>query len=65
MTFAWVTGKGTGAWTMFELTTMAHRFSEALERTEPRHRGRSWWGTLGKTCKQRWSWPAEFRGFNV
>jgi hypothetical protein len=41
MTFARDAGKGIGAWTMFELTTMAHRFSEALERTEPRHRGRS------------------------
>jgi hypothetical protein len=38
--FASKTSGGTGAWTMFELATSAHRLSEALGRTEPRHRGR-------------------------
>jgi hypothetical protein len=38
--FAWEASMGAGAWTMFELATVAHRFSKALGRTEPRHRGR-------------------------
>jgi len=39
--FAWEASKGLGAWTMFELASVAHRLSNELERTEPRHRGRS------------------------
>jgi len=39
--FAWKAGKGLGAWTMFELASIAHRLTNELERTEPRHRGRS------------------------
>ena len=41
MQFAWGVGKGTGAWTMFELVSVAHKLSKELARTEPRHRGRS------------------------
>jgi hypothetical protein len=40
MKFAREASAGVGAWTMFELVTIAHRFSAALGRTEPRHRGR-------------------------
>jgi hypothetical protein len=40
MKFAWEASTGAGAWTMFELATVAHKFSNALGRTEPRHRGR-------------------------
>jgi hypothetical protein len=40
MKFAWEASTGAGAWTMFELATIAHKFSAALGRTEPRHRGR-------------------------
>jgi hypothetical protein len=41
MKFAWEASTGAGAWTMFELATIAHKFSAALASTEPRHRGRS------------------------
>jgi hypothetical protein len=41
MKFASEASAGAGAWTMFELATIAHKFSAALGRTEPRHRGRS------------------------
>jgi hypothetical protein len=41
MQFAWGVGKGTGAWTMFELVNVAHDLSKALACTEPRHRGPS------------------------
>jgi hypothetical protein len=34
-------GKGRGVLTMFELTSLAHRFAVVLAKTEPRSRGRS------------------------
>jgi hypothetical protein len=40
-TFFWELGKGRGAFTMFELTTLAHRLAWELAKTEPRSRGRS------------------------
>jgi hypothetical protein len=39
--FAWKEGRGTGAWTMFDVVAVAHRLSSELARTEPRRRGRS------------------------
>jgi len=39
--FATEVSRGAGAWTMFELTTVAWRLSDKLTRTEPRSRGRS------------------------
>ena len=41
MKFAAERSGGRGAWTMFEMTTVAHALSNALQRTEPRSRGRS------------------------
>jgi hypothetical protein len=38
--FAWDSGRG-WPWTMLEITTIAHAFSQGLEHTEPRPRGRS------------------------
>jgi hypothetical protein len=40
MKFIREAGGGVGAWTMFELVTVAHRLANALSRTEPRRRGR-------------------------
>jgi hypothetical protein len=41
MQFAWKASGGAGAWTMFELVSVAHRLSKELAQTEPRRRGRS------------------------
>lgn len=41
MKFAREASTGAGAWTLFELATVAHKLSNALGRTEPRRRGRS------------------------
>lgn len=39
--FAWDATQGLTPYTMFELTTLAHQFSDALAKTMPRQRGRS------------------------
>ena len=40
MKWAWEAGRGTGSFTMFEITTTAHALKNKLNETEPRQRGR-------------------------